>query len=291
MRTLIAQHDQDINVEIGDVELVKDDLISKILNLDEFASSIKSFFLNMAPDGIITKEALLEKIDALDLLFDKNIILECLFAGRICTHTGELCYVNKSIVTEYLQEHESDFNERNYGILIRRLRGESLQEIGELYGLTRERVRQILAKTAAKIPCIYEDYYRYPYEYFKLSKEEFCNAFPECGSIGYEYLFIKYKKGNILVNEESVNGYTGLFNERMKQYWKEECIRQDKKHVTRTEMIYRVLLSNSDCAMSMEEFENEYNSYLERRNYPKERLTINIRTVSNHFRSAPHIVR
>ena len=34
----------------------------------------------------------------------------------------------------------------------------------------------------------------------------------------------------------------------------------------------------------------EYNEYLNRRNYPKDRLTINIRTVSNRLRLSPHIV-
>ncbi len=290
LRTLITQHDQYINIEISDMEIISNDLLFKILNLDEFVPSIRNLFLNMAPSGIIAEEELFEKIDALDLAFDKKIISELLFNGKIITCADDVCYINKPNITEYLDEHVAEIDERNYEMLVRRLRGESLQEIGELYDLSRERVRQILAKTAAKMPYIYEDYYRAPYEYFKLSKEEFCNAFPECGSIGYEYLFVKYKKGNILVNEDTINSYTGLFDKKMKSYWKEECIRQDKKHVTRTEMIYRVLLSNSDRAMSMEEFENEYIAYLERRNYPKERLMINIRTVSNHFRSAPHIV-
>lgn len=47
---------------------------------------------------------------------------------------------------------------------------------------------------AKKMPYLFEDYYRFPYEHFKFSKEEFRNAFPECGDIGYEYLSIRYKK-------------------------------------------------------------------------------------------------
>lgn len=76
----------------------------------------------------------------------------------------------------------------------------------------------------------------------------------------------------------------------MYEYLKEEELRQDKRHVTRTEMVYRVLMSNSDRSMTMDEFEKEYNEYLNRRNYPKDRLTINIRTVSNRLRLSPHIV-
>lgn len=41
----------------------------------------------------------------------------------------------------------------------------------------------------------------------------------------------------------------------MYEYLKEEELRQDKRHVTRTEMVYRVLMSNSDRSMTMDEFE------------------------------------
>lgn len=189
-----------------------------------------------------------------------------------------------------MQKHESDFEPRKYESFVRRLNGESLQEIGDVFDLSRERVRQILVKMAKKMPRLYEDYYRFPYEYFKFSKGEFCNAFPECGAIGYEYLSIRYKKGKELISDKSVEKYTGIFRERMVEYLKEEALRQDKRHVTRTEMVYRVLMSNSDHAMTMNEFEKEYNEYLNRRNYPKDRLAINIRTVSNRLRISPHVV-
>ena len=49
-------------------------------------------------------------------------------------------------------------------------------------------------------------------------------------------------------------------------------------------------MSNSDRSMTMDEFTKEYNEYLSRRNYPKYRLAINIRSVSNHLRISPHVV-
>ena len=189
-----------------------------------------------------------------------------------------------------MENHKDDFETKKYESFLRRLNGESLQEIGDVFDLTRERVRQILVKMAKKMPYLFEDYYRFPYEHFKFSKEEFRNAFPECGDIGYEYLSIRYKKGKDVVSSKSVENYTGIYKERMYEYLKEEELRQDKRHVTRTEMVYRVLMSNSDRSMTMDEFEKEYNEYLNRRNYPKDRLTINIRTVSNRLRLSPHIV-
>ena len=277
-------------VKSFDMETICDGLISEIVSLNEFYVPLKKFFLGLVPDGIARTEEFLEKMKDIDFQFNNDLIVKRLFDGKICSQDGEVCYLNKPNVTQYLSDNKTDFESRIYEMLMRRLHGESLQSIGEEYDVTRERVRQILVKTARKMPDVFEDYYRIPYEYFKFTKEEFCNAFPECGSIGYEFLFLKYKKGKILVGEESICGYTGLFRDKMSHYWREEALRRDKIHVTRTEMVYRVLLSNSDCAMSMEEFEVEYNNYLSRRNYPKERLSINIRTVSNHFRNAHNIV-
>lgn len=137
---------------------------------------------------------------------------------------------------------------------------------------------------------MYEDYFREPYEYFKFSKEEFCNAFPSCGEEGYEYLVIKYKKGDKNVKTDSVSGHSGLFSERIKLFLSEEAIKRDKQTISKTDMVYRVLLSNSDRSMSLDEFEKEYYDYIERKNYPRERLVINQRSVTNHLRNAKHIV-
>ena len=45
-------------------------------------------------------------------------------------------------------------------LLIDRLDGKTLQELGDFRGVTRERVRQRLSKIIKKIPAIYEDKYK-----------------------------------------------------------------------------------------------------------------------------------
>ena len=92
------------------------------------------------------------------------------------------------------------------------------------------------------------------------------------------------------ITPESVQNYTGHFSERVSAFWSEESIRRDKQTVSKTEMVYRVLLSSGNESMTMKEFEKKYYNYIERRNYPHERLTINQRTVVNHLRNAKHIV-
>lgn len=290
LRDLLLENDIMQQEDDFSLQRINDKFIFTVIQLDEFDLPLKNYFKNLVPEEIIQTENLRDKIDKENLGFDGTVLIERILDGKICKQRDNNIYLDKSNVIQYLQKHKSDFEPRKYESFVRRLNGESLQEIGDVFDLCRERVRQILVKMAKKMPRLYEDYYRFPYEYFKFSKGEFCNAFPECGAIGYEYLSIRYKKGKELISDKSVEKYTGIFKERMVEYLKEEALRQDKRHVTRTEMIYRVLMSNSDRAMTMDEFEKEYNEYLNRRNYPKDRLAINIRTVSNRLRISPHVV-
>lgn len=269
---------------------INDKLVFSVIRLSEFDLPLKNYFKSIVPEEIIKTENLRDRIAKENLEFDETVLVKRILDSGICKQRDNYIYLDKPNVAQYLEKHGCDFEPRKYETFVRRLKGESLQEIGDTFDLTRERVRQILAKMAKRMPYLYEDYYRFPYEYFKFSKSEFCNAFPECGAVGYEYLSIKYKKGKELISNESVKKYTGFLEERMVEHLKEETLRQDKRHVTRTEMIYRVLMSNSDRAMTMDEFEKEYYEYLTRRNYPKDRLAINIRTVSNRLRISPHVV-
>lgn len=290
LRKLLLENDIMQPTDDFSLKQIDDKFIFTVIQLDEFDLPLKSYFKNLVPEEIIKTQNLRNKFDEENLGFDSTILIERFLDSEICKQKDGYIYLNKPKVVQYLERHKDDFESKKYESFVRRLNGESLQEIGDIFDLTREGVRQILVKMVNKMPCLYEDYYRFPYEYFKFSKDKFCNAFPECGDIGYEYLSIRYKKGKEVISDKSLEKYTGIYKERMEEYLKEEELRQDKRHVTRTEMVYRVLMSNSDRSMTMDEFEKEYNEYLNRRNYPKDRLTINIRTVSNRLRLSPHIV-
>lgn len=286
----IIVHTENMEITSYELETVNDDCIGKVLSLKELEVNIKKLFLCYASDGIIRVSELEEQLSLLDLEFNISVLTERISDGTICTMKDNYYFLNRPHAMQYIRKNYSDTSDRNEKIILRRLSGDSLQIIGDMYGLTRERVRQILVKTAKRLPLMYEDYFCEPYKYFKFSKEQFCNAFPSCGETGYEYLYIKYKKGDKYITPESVGSYTGCFSERMKTFLSEEFIRRDKQTVSKTEMVYRVLLSNSDRSMSMDEFEKEYYDYIERKNYPRERLVINQRTVINHLRNAKHIV-
>ena len=70
-------------------------------------------------------------------------------------------------------------NDRERKILQARLNGKTLQEIGDQYDITRERVRQLMNKALKKKPYLREDKYAYIYNHYDFSLEDFILAFDE----------------------------------------------------------------------------------------------------------------
>lgn len=70
-------------------------------------------------------------------------------------------------------------NDREREVLEARLAGKTLQEIGDLYGITRERVRQLSTKGLRRKPRLREDKYAYIYDNYDFSEEDLLLAFDE----------------------------------------------------------------------------------------------------------------
>lgn len=184
-------------------------IVKKILQLPEVQNKFRAFWSTIILEGILPEDELRLRISKLALDFTPSILVDQALA------TGTLMTCNRMIMISrdtFLDAFEKvcDPDDRAAQILQFRTEGESLQNIGDLFELTRERVRQI-----------------------------------------------------------TVN---------------------DKKSVSKTEMVMRVLISNADKPLSVDEFAEEYYKYIERRGYPVERLKINLRTVGNHLRNARGIV-
>ena len=89
----------------------------------------------------------------------------------------------------------SDFKRKDLFLL--RLEGKSLKEIGDEFGISRERVRQIVSKIVNKMPSIYEvQKYSEIFSTYMISKEIFINIFCTYVRV-YELLVIVSKKGEL----------------------------------------------------------------------------------------------
>ena len=117
-------------------------------------------------------------------------------------------------VTMTLNDYlSSDFNRKE--ILLLRLEGKSLKEVGDEFGITRERVRQIVNKIVNTMPSIYEvQKYSEVFSKYMISKEIFINIFCSDGRV-YELLTLVSKKGELDISKYILEGD---FDEKAKQY-------------------------------------------------------------------------
>lgn len=107
----------------------------------------------------------------------------------------------------------SDFKRKDLFLL--RLEGKSFKEIGDEFGISRERVRQIVSKIVNKMPSIYEvQKYSEIFSKYMISKEIFINIFCSDGRV-YELLTLVSKKGELDISKYILEGN---FDEKYKQY-------------------------------------------------------------------------
>jgi len=266
-----------------------DRVLRTVLALPQLRNKIKFFWESVSNQGVITTNALADHIVKLNLEFDSTLLVDAsLEVGVLVRYRNTLLMARDTFLDAY--DKICDPDDRAAQILQFRTEGESLQNIGDVFDLTRERVRQITVKIVRKFPLLFEDYFSEPYQHFHMLKAQFIRAFPEITEEGYEFLSIRYSQGKTELTEGSLSDYSGLWKNRLNDFLAEEKERDDKKTVSKTEMVTRVLMENSDNPLSVEKFEKEYYSYIQRKGYPTDRLKINIHSVENHLRNARGIV-
>ena len=111
-------------------------------------------------------------------------------------------------ITPSIIDSLNTIDERNRDIVLARLKGDKLQEIGDKYGITKERVRQICRKVLRSIRKkgrhFREDKYLRLFSTYEISREDFMLAFEEPRST-YEYMdAIAQRNPGILKPFESV---------------------------------------------------------------------------------------
>lgn len=172
-------------------------------------------------------------------------------------------------VTMTLNDYlSSDFNRKE--ILLLRLEGKSLKEVGDEFGITRERVRQIVNKIVNTMPSIYEvQKYSEVFSKYMISKEIFINVFCSDGRV-YELLTLVSKKGDLDISKHILEGD---FDEKAKQYIIANSRRfiekGNYKKLSREYIIGEILQRNEHLQkyFSLEDIYYLYNEEIE--DYPK----------------------
>ena len=269
---------------IGPTEVVKE-----VLHLPEIQNKFRKFWKAIIPESIISEHELQLKVSKLTLEFTPSILIDEALAAGILMRFHNMIMIARETFLDAFEKY-CDPNERATQILQFRLEGETLQDIGDLFELTRERVRQLTVKLVNKFQSLFEDYFSEPYQYFHLAKAEFCRIFPEITEEGYEYISIRYQRGKISLTSETLSEYNGVWKSQLEVFLHEKQAGDDKESVSKTEMVMRVLISNTGTSLTIDEFLKEYYKYVKEHSYPVERLKLNTRTVINHLRNTRGIV-
>lgn len=189
-----------VNIK-NDMYIVYQQLTAKLYEVDEIYECLKKFIIKTIEenDSGLSEISLYDQLPR--CLKNRELFqsfLQELIQQKVIQMNDDGLYEKRyPTVIEYANEIVDD---RASQILKMRLNGMTLEETGNKYGITRERIRQIEAKYIKKSPRLSEDKYAYIFEKYDISKEDFLLGFREKAET-YNYLLMTYKHGNCNLND------------------------------------------------------------------------------------------
>ena len=154
--------------------------------------------------------------------------------------------------------------ERDQQILRGRLRGQTLQQIGDMLEITRERIRQLEVKIISNRPNLREDIYGTFFEKYDISKEDFLYGFNETEET-FEFLTISYKQGESALNsaflDDTIPHYFKKAVEKI-IYKKYITINGERVYCSRVEIFEYVLRNYAHDGLTFSQILEIYNNIL-----------------------------
>lgn len=241
--------------------VVNRDLKSKLASLEEIKGVLNEKRYNIDSFDIIFNE----------LLDEKKIIHE---------NDGYRAAYPKLI--EELEKIKKD--EKKYDMVMKKLSGCTLEQIGIEYNVTRERIRQIISREMKKIHRVEEEelYSKY-IESYDFKEELFCKLFNQEKYV-YYYLKEKYQKGETKPSE--LLDDNNLTSEQIEILRKEYNIIRynDENIVADTIPIIMAYLKNIDKRVDYDDVMNNYNQIIKEYNLNLEPLTkSDLRNIDNRL--------
>lgn len=256
----------------------------------EIRKGLADYFKGCLSDGdtYIKEKVLFDKIES-DFTNEsmKEAIYNIFNYGGVLLKSGEFFMLRRQSLSDFiLSLEDTDKNQ----MLIGKFNGMTLQGIGEQFGVSRERIRQNIVKVMKTIPLLNEDYYASIYTYFRFDKALFYEVFQRADYRAYEYLSIRYKRGEHQLIREEVEQYDGPFVSVLFTYLDKNDVIKWKRSLTRRKLAWRVLISLPGEYIGKENFEKAYYEFVEKNNIDKKRFSYNQHTILNSFRNSNHVV-
>lgn len=187
-------------------------------------------------------------------------------------------------------------NDRVREVIQGRIEGKTLQEIGEQYGITRERVRQLMQKGLRRKPYLREDKYAYLYDHYDFSLEDFVLAYDEPHETYYYLEMIsqitraKRKPLEEILTDTAIAPEYRKKAERAiyKQYVSTDGVRVK---MTRPDLVKHYIKINCKNLTKFDDFVSEYNLWLDSLGIGDDSsLLIEARTYENKLNQCDYVL-
>lgn len=213
-----------------------------------------------------------------------EIMEEMHSSDQIITNSNSKIERKRMTVLEYAQTITKE-NERLF--FLKRLQGQTLEEIGSQAGVTRERVRQVTVKCLSRKPVLAEDKYIEIFQKYDLSREDFCLAFNKDEAIFY-YLMMACDKRGFLSVEDMLTDETLPIEVRRNAekiaYKKYVTIGHERIYKSRPALVDYVARTYFQDEGHMDDFAEYYEMLLEDVGLSDDpQLIFNTRTYENKF--------
>ena len=283
----------DIFVNFDDTDICnlgKEEYLNLFMKIDALNKGIVRYvdMIFSSRNGYIDEEEF-TNIIVRDFQYDalRTAVYDYIISNVEFKKIGSYFVIKRIPLYEYVQSLDMD---KKTCIVLERFDGLSLQELGDKYGLTRERVRQIIAKRICKFAPVMEDYYSQVFCHFKFNKSLFFEVFPNVEKNTYDYLATRYKKGDIELNRDNMKTYSGLYDYAIEDYLDKDDANKWRKGLTRQKIARIVLIKGSSEYFDKDSFEQAYCSFVSDNDLDIKKYSYNIYTLNNMFRNSEHVV-
>ena len=285
-----------LTVESQFPEAMGETLIYRLYDSVFVRGTVKARILQIVEENNneISKTALEEKLpqhlNNTTILEEILLELEAISAVEM----GEvMIYRQHPSVVEFAAHIEND---RIREVIQGRIEGKTLQEIGEQYGVTRERVRQLMQKGLRKKPYLREDKYAYLYDHYDFALEDFVLAYDEPHETYYYLEMIsqitraKRKPLEDILIDTAIAPELRKKAERAiyKQYVSTDGVRVK---MTRPDLIKHYIKINCKNLTKFDDFVSEYNLWLDSLGLGEDSsLMIEARTYENILNQCDYVL-